>query len=1053
MMRRLANLPQLPYRCGVSVTLVLLGVCSCRTPLMGADWPQWRANAGRTASTDEQLGGELHLQWVRHSPKPQAVWPKYPRLNFSASYEPVLSGGLLFVPSMIDGSVAAFEMGSGAEKWRYYTNGPVRLAPVVFKSAVYIASDDGYVHCVRAHDGEFQWKVRGAPDAHDERWVLGNDQLCSLWPVRGGPVVADGVLYFAAGIWPGEGVFVRAVEATTGDPVWGNETVGSIEGALDDHGGRWDGGLSPQGYLVVVGDKLIVPCGRAMAAVLNRKNGQLEPYTTHWGGRRELEKGTWFVAGDEDYFYVGGDLYDLSSRKRIGSDPANASKELGEYREPVLADDLMFASLPQSEMRGYRPRGTSYTRVEAWDLSNRLSPELQWAMDGDLKVHCRAGDRLFAAGGGRVVAIDLPATPTDKPRISWRRSIDGKVARMLVANGRLCTVSTDGRISVFGPNKVVQPAVLKLPSPGVQGGHEKATAAAILRASGQEKGHCVVLGNGPLAIELALQSKLRVCAIEPDRAKADKLRRDLNDIGLGWPSVVVRSVDVGSVPLPPYFASLVVSDAAFDARPAEQEVTRLLHWLNPYRGVAYLGGSEAANGENLRAIDSLGLGASVSLDEHWLVVRRTDGPDGAADWSHVNADAGGTLVSRDHRVKAPLTILWFGGESGDMIFPEWDFNHARLTPPLVASGRIFIQVPPMLVAVDIYTGRTLWSRKLPAEEQTGSRPRRGGAVSPAMDFGADARDYRYVATSDSVYVLAADTILRLDARTGEELTRIASPSDSGRWRDYRVSGDHLIGATREMVVCMNRTTGTLRWRRRSEWEVADLAAGSGQLFFADADLPDLSAARRGQVSNARGRLVSLDVRNGELLWESSLSSVKGETRHPLRLAYSELSGIVVSVYNTFDAFEGKTGSVLCAERPLSGSSYNGRDWRQWNQGQPLLYSDRIVGQYGDVYDPRTGEVVAEASLWAGGQGGLIRRGCSRVVGGQHLIAMRSAYAAFWDLPSGELRRISGIRSGCTNSMIPAGGVLSIPNYAHGCACNYPLFSSLALVPREDLNLE
>ena len=46
--------------------------------------------------------------------------------------------------------------------------------------------------------------------------VLGNGRMISLWPVRGGPVLQGDVLYFAAGIWPSEGIFIHAI-----DPVGG----------------------------------------------------------------------------------------------------------------------------------------------------------------------------------------------------------------------------------------------------------------------------------------------------------------------------------------------------------------------------------------------------------------------------------------------------------------------------------------------------------------------------------------------------------------------------------------------------------------------------------------------------------------------------------------------------------------------------------------------------------------------------------------------------------------------------------------------------------------
>src|SRR5512137_2958611 len=90
---------------------------------------------------------------------------------------------------------------------------------------------------------------RGGPD---ERKLLGNSRLASAWPARGGPVVADGKVYFAAGIWPSMGIFVRALDAATGRVLWTNDTSGS-EWAELPHGGRVPNGPAPQGCLVIAG--------------------------------------------------------------------------------------------------------------------------------------------------------------------------------------------------------------------------------------------------------------------------------------------------------------------------------------------------------------------------------------------------------------------------------------------------------------------------------------------------------------------------------------------------------------------------------------------------------------------------------------------------------------------------------------------------------------------------------------------------------------------------------------------------------------------------------
>jgi hypothetical protein len=73
-------------------------------------------------------------------------------------------------------------------------------------------------------------------------------------------------------------------------------------------------------------------------------------------------------------------------------------------------------------------------------------------------------------------------------------------------------------------------------------------------------------------------------------------------------------------------------------------------------------------------------------------------------------------------------------------------------------------------------------------------------------------------------------------------------------------------------------------------------------------------------------------------------------------------------------------------------------------------------------------------------------GCDGGVDYGPLYTMRSGTAAFYDkrVESGTCY-ISGPRSGCTNSVIPACGLLNVPYFYEGCTCSYPLPCGLALV--------
>jgi len=142
--------------------LVTVASLALATDAQSADWPMWRNDEQRSASSSSQLPEVLHLQWTRQLAAPVPAWPNEARLHFDASYEPIVLGSRMFVGSMIDGSVIALDTRSGEELWRFYTNGPVRLAPVAFDRRVCFGSDDGWLYCVDAVSGKLQWKVCGS---------------------------------------------------------------------------------------------------------------------------------------------------------------------------------------------------------------------------------------------------------------------------------------------------------------------------------------------------------------------------------------------------------------------------------------------------------------------------------------------------------------------------------------------------------------------------------------------------------------------------------------------------------------------------------------------------------------------------------------------------------------------------------------------------------------------------------------------------------------------------------------------------------------------------
>ncbi len=84
-----------------------------------------------------------------------------------------------------------------------------------------------------------------------------------------------------------------------------------------------------------------------------------------------------------------------------------------------------------------------------------------------------------------------------------------------------------------------------------------------------------------------------------------------------------------------------------------------------------------------------------------------------------------------------------------------------------------------------------------------------------------------------------------------------------------------------------------------------------------------------------------------------------------------------------------------------------------------------------------------------------RYGCNTHNVSTHLLTFRSGYAGYFDLKHDSgTGNFAGFRSGCTNNLVVADGVVSAPDYTRTCTCSYAHQTSLALIPMpEDVNLE
>jgi outer membrane protein assembly factor BamB len=1034
------------------------------TSARATDWPTWRFDAGRSASTPEALPSSLNLQWTRVLPALKPAWPEDPRLQFDASYEPVVAGETLFYGSSRNDSVTAVDLKSGKQIWRFFAEGPVRFAPLVHKGRVFFGADDGALYCVDAKSGDLQWRFVAAPTG---RKVIGSERVISVWPVRGGPVLVDGRIHFTVGVWPFEGTFLYSLDPENGQ-VAGSQQVADASGSSIEHDVITLNDLTPQGYLAANDSQLLIPQGRATVATLDWKTKKFGGYSY---GTHSVTN--YHVAASDRLLFHGAVTYDMQTKKQISSST----------RTPVITDKVMYAAEGSAvvafdmndvkliEKKDRRGKTTSVpVLAKLWTLPlNKLrgvtaAEAAKLLAAGPLVVDIRAGNQLYGHQGGFVFAIDL--SDAKQPKVSWTTTVEGKVSSMIAANGRLVVTTLDGHMHCFSAEKT-QPQVHEQSVVDQSFARNwKDRVTSLLEESNSGNAYCVVLGigSGELVKELLLQSQLRLVVIDPDARRVQQLRQVCDKLQFYGSRIVAHVGDPLGYELPPYMANLVVSEKpekfGLNSNPAA--IAEVFRILRPYGGTAWLPSDGTQHAKISATVDAAKLPqAELEQGSNYTVLRRPGALPGSADWTHEYGDASNTLMSRDNLVKAPLGVLWFGGPASDgSLF----YNRHYWGPSMaVIGGRMFIQGPGKMTAVDVYTGRILW--QLPLEGKANYLPGRRG-----NDFEGALAGYHFLAVEDAIYLVHEKSCLKLDPTTGEQINEFKLQKADDDWGRIRVVDNKLIAEVfrdidadksklppgRKLlagskaaveIVAMDRNTGSQIWSYEAEASFPVLSVGKDRVFAFDGALESFYKdwKRRGTIPKASDikYAKAIDLETGKLVWQQKTDFIG------TWMSYGGSKDVVLmSNKSSIMAINGRTGKELW-KQTSEGVGFRGHPESLWDR--VIVWNDRLLDQRGPglAWDLTTGKrvprihpVTKEETPWEFTKAG---HHCNYAIASPHLMTFRAGDAGFCDIESGNTSRLKGFRSGCRNSLIPANGVLNAPNMAHGCVCGYSLFTSLALV--------
>ena len=1053
--------------------LSVVTVLSC-TSAGADDWPMWRCDAQRTASSDETLPSGMKLLWARdYEPRKQA-WDdplNHDLMTYDRIFEPIVMDGRMFVGFNDQDKLVALNAQTGDELWTFFTEGPVRVPPAAHDGRVYFCSDDGFLYCVDAETGGLIWKLRGGPSAQH---AIGNQRIVSAWVARGGPVIRDKTVYFAASIWPFMGTFIYAVDAESGTIEWVNDRTGS-QYIKQPHSAPSFAGVAPQGVLVATEETLLVPGGRSVPAAFDRQTGALRYFKINEGGKGT---GGSFLAASDQHYYVhtrlrGTRAFDLKSGSKTAFTP----------NEPVLADDELYASVNEGNK----------TLVRAYDSNQKTLWEIEADGTGDL---IRSGNHLVAAGERAISLIRIPnADQSEAPKVEAKLPCTGKVQRVLAADGKVFAVTLEGAILCYGVGKGVthheKKAVKKLTTQP-----QLSQVAKDVLSAGDAEGYACWFGSADdkLIDAVAAESSFtQLAVVDHDENRVNTLRQRMNAAGL-YGRVTAHEATPSTFMPPQHVAHTVFVGQDIAEAATAKALAAAYQAVRPYGGVMYIL-AEKDQSKIADMLRSLNLEqADVSVAKHGVIVRRVGALPGSANWTHQYGDIGNTIKSNDSRVKLPLGILWFGGSSNMDVLPR----HGHGPTEQVVGGRLFIQGMNSLSARDVYTGRVLWKREFKnlgtfdvyydaTYKNTPLDPQYNQVHIP----GANGRGTNYVVTEDRVYIVEGDTCHALDPSSGETLQDIRLPpsSDGTRkeWGYLGVYKDVLIGglgfanfrsrglnfgdekglsknragfgsksldrAASIALVGFDRHSGKQLWKvdaLHSFWHNG-IVAGNGRIYCLDRNPKRVEEAlkRRGKASPDTYRILAINHQSGSTLWE------KAENIFGTWLGYSETKDALLQA--------GASASDRLSDEVGTGMAvYSGKDGKvRWQNnslsysGPCILHNDLIItnansykvsagafnidtGKQKLVENPLTGEL----------QPWKITRayGCNSIIASENLLTFRSGAAGFYDLLSHSgTGNLGGFKSGCTSNLVVANGVLNAPDYTRTCSCAYQNQTSLALV--------
>ncbi|MDG1891188.1 MAG: hypothetical protein P8L18_07745 [Verrucomicrobiota bacterium] len=597
--------------------------------------------------------------------------------------------------------------------------------------------------------------------------------------------------------------------------------------------------------------------------------------------------------------------------------------------------------------------------------------------------------------------------------------------------------------------------------------------ASLLNTTGREMGYALLLGASKeqrqVAHALARLSGYKIILVDPSNARVQEARSELDEAGVYGERVSVHEADFKSLPYGPFFANLVfVTDKDILTSTDEGGLKWVTRMLRPAGGALCIALAKETPEDHIEhlssPLDDLQWSTQKGSRKTWLVGRRGE-LVGAGDWSHQYGGVDNSSCSQDALVHGDLSVLWWG-DPGPRPMPD---RGPRNPAPISVNGRLFIQGDRVLFGLDSYNGTILWNYFSPemrranvprdcsnmigthdylyiaqgrhcigVEGDTGNRKLRFEVVRPE---GSSEVDWGYLAS-------VRDTLIGSSVKSGSRYL-----GDDGEWfEDYhpedvsRVVSNGLFG--------LDRHSGESTWNYVGGAIInSTITIGKGEIFFLESRHQKAILAETGRVAPellTDVRLVCLDLESGQPKWERThdFSACQFTTY----MTFSNDTLVVTGAdkdkhYHTF-AFNTSAripeqgdqnqtpvaaGSLLWEESHEAGKNHHSGHLQHPVVIGDVFYSDQRA------FSLRDGKLL-RTDLPE-------RRGCGTMSAALNSIFYRHYYHGQWDLQTNKRVQFEGLRSGCWLGMIPAGGLLLVPEASAGCSCANAIQTSVGYVPQ------